>query len=501
MSMHIVSAAALALALTAPLGHTQSCGQAGTFGTPQISVSSELFDTTSHFAVTGGTPLAPWLWLIDFSPGPIPTPLLTLCTGPSPILLLNGLDGSVPVLDAGGAADIPVPLETWYQWLEGIPLYSQALVLDMGAPGLVAASQGLAFVLRSPRVFVLSDGVVNRSVDIIDGLDVASDPGAAIQETILGLGASGMALGPNGAYLYTRNTTFTTNNSVQCWYVAYSPPALVGEVVVSATGVGTAKSGITIAPDGQTGWFADEGGIIHSFDANPGSPGFMTLSGQAQLTGSAPQALAVTPDGSALVVVGASSPPGVPSVMAVVDTATMTEIATVTLTDNGSLMGLVDRSAVAVTQDGLHAVTLVQGLYAGPGFLSSAAVNVVDLDPSSPTFLTQTSFLPLQRFGQVDIALDPAPGATRLYTVDTASGGELYLSSIDWTSGLTDKVYLGQGGLGAEAGGVGISGRGNRIWAGAEDDVLRVFDASLNLLGQLTLSSPGTPSRIVIESR
>ena len=501
MNTRFIPAVAIAVALTAPFGNAQSCGQAGTFGTPQISVSSELFDSTSHFTVAGGMPLAPWMWLIDFSPGPIPTPLLTLCTGAAPILLLNGLDGTVPPLDSAGAADIPIPLETWYQWLEGIPLYSQVLVLDSGAPGMVAASQGLPFVLRSPRVFVLSAGVANRSVDIVDGLDVASSPASAVLETITDLGASGLALDPIGAYLYTRNTTFSTNNSVQCWWLAVSPPVLLGEVVVSTTGVGTAKNGVAISPDGQTGWFVDEGGIIHAFDASPASPGFMTLTGQAQLSGSAPQALAVTPDGSSLLVVGASSPPAVPSAMSIVDTATLTEIATVSLTDNGSLLGLVDRSTVAVTPDGLHAITLAQGLYGGPGFSSFGAVNVVDLDPSSPAFLTQVAFLPLPRYGQSHIALDPATGGSRLYTVDIAPAGNLFLSRIDWTTGLYEEVPLGMGGLAAEAGCVGISGRGNRIWAGAQDDVIRIFDATLNLLGQIPMSSPGTPSRIVVESR
>ncbi|MAG58358.1 MAG: hypothetical protein CMJ83_18885 [Planctomycetes bacterium] len=102
-----------------------------------------------------GPPGATGLLGLDLAPGPVATPFGALCLGLSPAVLLLpvGLDG-LGALAIGGV----LPADPG---LGGLTLFFQAAVADTSQPGGIALSNGVETGLLPPRWFLLDPGIAS----------------------------------------------------------------------------------------------------------------------------------------------------------------------------------------------------------------------------------------------------------------------------------------------------------------------------------------------------
>ncbi len=479
------------------------CGQAGANGLPQIQVSSNLLDSDFVLQVTGGAPNAHWLMLADTVNGPTITPFGTFCTGPNPLITANSLAFTAPPLDAMGAVSLPGSLPLSFAPLANVTLYLQAVVLDGTAPFGVALSDSFPFTIASPRVFVVSDGAVQRSIEIYDAVALANGQ-PALLDTITMQGLSDLTVSRDGRTLFTRDITFNTPNRVRAFDISQVPAVHLADAVISTTGVGTSNQGVVLSPDQTKGYFVDKPGLLHRFDADPSSPTFMTITGTASVSLPSPEGVAVSPDGLLLYVTGGGQGSASAGTVAVVDDATMTQVAFVPITlQMPFLLGFAFVTDPQISPDGTKLAVLQQGAFGG-SFTGAAGLSIIDIDPSSPTALTEIQSVALPNFGQNQTTFDRSdPSGQTLLITESTTFGAVQLRRLDWATGLSTVTPLAAGGgTGANDGGCATSGQGNLVFASAAGaDTLYVLDANLTLLGSVPSQAAGTPQRIRVEGR
>ena len=479
------------------------CGQAGAAGVPQIQVSSNLLDSDFILQVTHGAPNAHWLMLADTVAGPTVTPFGTFCTGPNPLITANSLAFTAPPLDMTGAVSLPGSLPLSFGPLVNVPLYLQAVVLDPTAPFGVALSDSFSFTIASPRVFVVSDGAVQRNVEIYDALALASGQ-PALLDTITMQGLSDLTVSRDGRTLFTRDITSNTPNRVRAFDISQVPAVHLADAVVSTTGVGTSNQGVVLSPDQTKGYFVDKPGLLHRFDADPASPTFMTITGTASLSLPSPEGVAVSPDGLLLYVSGGGQGTSAAGTVAVVDDATMTQVSSIPITlQMPFLLGFAFVTDPQVSPDGTKLAVLEQGAFGG-AFTGAAGLSIIDIDPSSPTSLTEIQSVALPNYGQNQTTFDRSDptGQTMLITESTMAGA-VQLRRLNWATGVSTVTPLSAGGgMGANDGGCATSGKGNLVFASAAGaNTIYVLDANLNLLNSVPSLAGGTPQRIRVEQR
>ena len=494
------------MAAAAPLA--AQCGTAGTGNlVPRFDITSDLWSSDGELRLTQALPGAHWLLAMDTQPGPLPTPFGTLCIGLSPAwsILLDSTTGTVPPIGLLGELALPLDLAPASWPLIGTTLHFQGLLADPQGPGGFALTNGLAWTLRSPRVVVSNTHVASRSLDIVDAFAATVTPATAHLDTISGQNHDDFAFSPDGRLLFTRDITYSVPDRVRCWAIQSSPPTMIGELVVSPTGLGVQRRGIVIAPDGLTGWFCDQGGVFR-FDADPLSPSFMTITGVAPTTAAGPDSLAMSRDGSLLLVTSPAFPPTIPSILCVVDTTTVAEIQTVPLSYSGNLLGIVERGPIVVSPDGRYAATTTDGIWL-PGYSTlQTLLSIVDIDPLSATFLTELTTTVIPTYFVDDLAFDPRdPASGTLYTVGSLfPSTDIVLTRTDWIGATHVHTVLatGSGALYPE-GGVDTTPDGSTVFASVQlDGTLRVIDAAtLTQIGLVALPGSGLPSRVHVQGR
>lgn len=165
-----------AVVLWAMLGNLfAQCGSPGVQGIPSLRISSPAVERTAEFRVRDGAPNADWVAFVDVNPGPTALPFGTLCLGATPTLLFSSFAGTAPILDASGAANLPIVLPALLGALEGIPFFYQALIVDPTTASGISISDRLARSFRRPRVFVGSSVPGNAYVARLEPTSGAID--------------------------------------------------------------------------------------------------------------------------------------------------------------------------------------------------------------------------------------------------------------------------------------------------------------------------------------
>ena len=497
----------LLLCLLLPSSQGQ-CGTPGTLGqVPQLTMTSDLWDSTGELVLANGLPGAHWMLGVDLSPGPVTSPMGMLCLGFTPafFVILDSTSGVAPLLGTNGSFAAPITIPPALSYMLGVPVYMQAVVFDPAAQAGIAISNDVTFKVKSPKVVVASVNVTPRTIDIFDGFALTTNPGAALLTSIQNQGMEDMALSPDGSVVYSRDVLVTTPNRVRAFDAQTTPGLLMAEATLGASSGGPARRGVVIDPTGAVGYFCDATGV-QRFDADPASAGFMSVTGFATTTLQPPDGLTISPDGAYLYVVASSLSPGQQSVMMVIDTVSLTEIAVIPLTDSGSVLGITQRGPIEVSPSGDFVATLSLGFHLPTtGALSNSVLSIVHTTPG-PTQFTEIAAVVLPRAFQDDLAFDPRdPTEARLYTVDSdQSNGTVYLTTIDWVAPSITSTFITAGSMGfIGEGGVDTTPDGSFIYmATSADDTLRVIDAaSMTVLQSLSLPSAGTPNRLRVEKR
>ncbi|MBI4878117.1 MAG: hypothetical protein HY812_00440 [Planctomycetes bacterium] len=488
---------ALSVCASAPPSLFAQCGTPGTGGTvPRIEISSDLWDASTTFTLKDALPGAGWAWLMDFSPGPLPTPYGTFCVGPAFFVLFNFLGGSVPI-GPNGRLDITFDIPPSVGAAIGVPLFCQGIIVDPAGQNGLALTNGLPFALRSPRVFIASD---QGRIDVIDAYGASLGAPAPLLDSFAVAGSRGdFALSRDRERLYARINGSGSFNSVKAYDITQSPPALLGEAVAGTTSLtGKPRNGVVVSHDDRFGYFVDDL-KVHKFDADPVSPTFMSVlaSGVSSVAGIS---LALSPDDQTLFV---SAGTGSPGVIYLYDTFTMQETIYIQMTDNTPFFGLALRYSIGASPSGKYLATIQQGILVGsPALDGLAMLNVIALDPLDPAYLTEIAAVPLPDFGQLEFVFDPKdPSDATVYTVASDASGAYKLQVINWMTGQVASLPLGDtGGRGNEDGGIGMTPNGAYLFATARGaDMLHVFDANLNQVGATSLASSGKAWFIHVE--
>ncbi len=487
---------ALSLALCAafPAAAAAQCGSPGTGGlVPKLTIDGEMWDGQTTFTIEDALPGAGWIWLLDVSPGPLPSPYGSLCVGPTFTVLFNFLGGQVPIGPAGSVSlTFPVPATPATTSVLGVTFHHQVLVADPSGPGGAAASTGAPFTLRGPRVAVASDGT---KVDLVDGAAATAPFPISPLASVTG-GNADCAFSRDGERLYSRRTAGNANHGVVAWDVSGAAPVPLGEAVAPTPALfGKPRNGLVIANSDAFGYFVDDF-WVHEFDADPTSPTFLTVTRSAASSGAGID-LAISNDDQRLFVTDGTNQ------LLVYDVPTMTETGAVTLSSAQGLLGFVLRYACEVSPNGKWLATIQQGVLVGTPTLDGLAmVNVVSIDPQSPAFLQEVKAIPLPNWGQMQLAFDPKdPSDATIVTLASDSTGQYELQVVDWPAGTVATHPFGvTNGRGNEDGGVGFSPNGSFLYATCRgNDSLHVFDASLNLVASTPLATSGDAWYVQVE--
>lgn len=212
-----------------------------------------------------GTPNVAGLLGVDVSPGPVLTPIGTVCLGLSPALQLTPftLNGAGQFSLAG-----TLPLQPS---LNGLSLYLQAGAVDPTQPGGTALSNGRGATFRAPRLFFVSYGTESAIQPFAPGVWCTYDP--ITDSSILGPvtlpGAVRDAVFvPSLGWLVFLCNNPATGASIDCYDAATGAPAL-SIPLVSGSGpyrlglVGTTLYLLKSAPPGG----------IDSYALPTGTPG------------------------------------------------------------------------------------------------------------------------------------------------------------------------------------------------------------------------------------
>src|SRR5262245_36069854 len=100
------------------------------------------------------SPTVPGVLGLDFAPGPVPTPLGTICLGLTP-----GLATGAFLTDPAGAAAITGLLPA-VSAFAGIQIHAAAITLDPAQPTGWGISNGDSFRVREPRFWYVTLGAV-----------------------------------------------------------------------------------------------------------------------------------------------------------------------------------------------------------------------------------------------------------------------------------------------------------------------------------------------------
>ena len=161
---------------------------------------------------------------------------------------------------------------------------------------------------------------------------------------------------------------------------------------------------------------------------------------------------------------------------------------------NTGFLGFVLRYSLEVSPDGKRLVSVQQGVFTGiPGLDGLAAVNVIDVDATSATYLREIAYHPLPDFGQIQAVFDPKdPSGDTLLTVAADAAGDQRVQVIHLPTGATFAVSLGGGGSGVEEGGIATTSNGSFVFATTRyTDALHVLDGGFTVLGSFPLGAPG----------
>jgi hypothetical protein len=402
----------------------------GPSGLSLMTVGGRLGDP---FSLTlSGSPSVSGLLGFDLAPGPVATPIGSICLGLSPALQ------TLPFTVSAAGSAVIAGLVPPNLALAGLGMYAQAAAIDATQPGGFAVSNGVHPVLRPPRLFFFAIGSATGAGVAYDALTDSFGPVMPLPSSVKtavavpALGWIAMLLG-NGSLLafdaatgaVTLNQPFTTN------------PTAAHLLSAAGTTLVVTESASAGSPAAQA--------IVKTFSLPSGAPGPTTplpIVGWVQAI--------LTPPGTGTAYLVVSLPPPQPPGFSI-----LTTIVPVTLSSGAPQPSI----ALGTGADLVHGVLVQNGILyflTAPQWGGTMGLNAIDTSLNA-AFFTNPVPLPFggPSFGfPVLINYGPGTLGPTLFVFDSLTSTLLQLSpqtlssfapSIPLPSGILD-MRLSNGG-------------------------------------------------------